>query len=358
MERRRVSPFEPMNGYDTLQREKREVEGRSQELLLGPNPAYDRYHRLHKTLIPIETVPLLEHIHEQLRSESMPDYLNVAAWSAVEAALVDDERQSIDRIALVTSAESLWKRALTHQELINHDAQLEYLHEDVASYRIALNIAYVPLIKSLIVGNIVPKVREQVFGDILAIAQTAGVQRHLAQRHGSPDIVGDMLGFEHECNAHLALLQMDDPRYVPLPSTARGGSGYDHPKETHDLVVVNQHWGKILKIVPVEVKSKASLNDLKRYEALIVRGKMHLSTTGLFTPDHTRQAFAACYEGAATPKERAIVEQVTETIKRLLQLYQRGERQAIPSDGRTRYHDTDGLVAEHPEFSVDRPQKY
>lgn len=358
MERRHIQAFAAMGGYDALQQVRSGVSAEPYSYDLTPNRAYDEYHRLHKALIPAEQVPRLEGIYKKLRQECLPDYLDVAAWSAAEVALIDEDRPTAARIELLEAAEISWQRALGIQEQINHDERLGYMHEDVASYRIALSIAFVPLMKAIAVGDITAGVRERVFSDVLAIAQTAGLQRLLAERHGAIDTVGDMLGFEHECNAHLALLHMDDPRYVPLPSTARGGSGYDHHRETHDIMVVNQHWGSILKIVPVEVKSKASLNDLKRYEALIIRGKMHLSITGLFTPDHTRTAFAAHYEGIASRRESATVSQVTDTIKRLLQLYQRGERQNMASDGRTRYHDTDALVREHPEFSLDRPRKY
>lgn len=358
MERRHIQPFSPMGGYDALQQARSNASPESFSYELAPRRAYDEYHRLHKALVPAGKAERLELIHDALRYETLPDYLDVAAWSAAEVALVDENRPTTERIALIESAETLWQKALANQERINHEERLEYMREDVASYRLALSLAFVPLIKAIAVGDITAGVRERVFGDVLAVAQTAGLQRLLADRHGATETVGDMLGFEHECNAHLALLHMDDPRYVPLPSTARGGSGYDHHRETHDIMVVNQHWGSILKIVPVEVKSKASLNDLKRYEALIIRGKMHLSITGLFTPDHTRTAFAASYEGTATKRESATVSQVTDTMRRLLQLYQRGERQDTVSDGRTRYHYTDALVREHPEFSLDRPRKY
>lgn len=165
--------------------------------------------------------------------------------------------------------------------------------------------------------------------------------------------VGSLVGFEHECNAHIGLLYMDDPRYIPLPASARAGSGRDYPSQTHDMVVVNQHWGTILKTTPVEIKAHASLRDLKRYDALIVRGKMHLAANGLHDPTHTREAFAAYYEGSSTQKQISIVHQVTETMKELLQGYARGNRKE--GSGRvTRYYDTSGLVDDHPEFSLQR----
>jgi hypothetical protein len=199
--------------------------------------------------------------------------------------------------------------------------------------------------------------REQVFADVLALAQLAGIQRKLAYLSGSLDAVGNLLGFEHECNAHLTLLHIDDPRYVPLPSSARGGSGTTYPEQTHDIVVINQHWGKIRKVIPLEIKSKASLGDIKRYDALVVRGKMHLSVTGRYSPEFTRDSFAAYYSDIATRQDNHTVYRVTSTMKELLRLYQQGTI-LNKHDSPTSYHDFSVLQRSRPEFSLNRPEKY
>jgi hypothetical protein len=121
--------------------------------------------------------------------------------------------------------------------------------------------------------------------------------------------------------------------------------------------VVNQHWGKIRKVIPLEIKSKASLGDIKRYDALVVRGKMHLSITGRYSPEFTREAFAAYYDDTATRRDNLTVYQVTSTMKELLRLYQQGNVRS-KHDSPTSYHDFSALQRSRPEFSLNRPEKY
>jgi hypothetical protein len=132
------------------------------------------------------------------------------------------------RIALINQATSYWERALTSQEQINNDPSHEWLRNETTPYRTALNLAFVPLMKSLVTGNVTDMIRERTFADTLAITQASTVQRALAFQAGDLDATGDHIGFEHECNALLTLLYMDDPRHAPLPSLARSGTGYDY----------------------------------------------------------------------------------------------------------------------------------
>lgn len=328
----------------------------SQSYAFAPSQDYRLYHRIHKVYVGAAGAGLLRRIHDSLRDEQIPAYLEVAGWAAAEAALVETASSAVDRIHQLESAEACWMRALAAQETINYSETPDCLQEVDSPYRLALDLAFVPLMKSLVVGDITSKIREQTFVDVLAIAGTSALQRKLAFAAGEASAVRSLVGFEHECNALLGLLYMDDPRYVPMPSSARAGSGRDYPEQTHDLVVINQHWGRILKTTPVEIKASASLYDLKRYDALIVRGKMHLAINGYHDPSYTREAYAAYYDGTASAKQTTTVHQVSATMRKLLQGYARGERKGT-SSRITRYYDTSGLVDDHPEFSLHRAMR-
>lgn len=353
MQRRHVLAESPLSGYDALQTSRVTVPSR-EDWSFVPNQAYDAYFRMHKVFVGETSGKRLENIAEMLEDEWMPRYLNVAGWALAEAALVETSRPAVERVALLDEAVVLWQRALTSQEQIHSDPEHEWLREDSAPYRLALDIAYAPLMKALVVGDVTAGIREQVFADTLAIAQAASVQTHLAFQAGNKEAGGDLLGFGHECNALLTLLYMNDPRHIPIPSPARAGSGYDYPDQTHDIVVINQHWGNILKAVPVEIKAKPRRSDLERYMALIVRGKMHLAVPGKYTPDHTLHALTTVYEGTATVTETAMVEHIASTMHNLLKLYQRGKRVSLLSRVATRFHDASKVREVYHELSPDR----
>lgn len=358
MERQHIQVSDSLSGYDALERSRLTTPPEEQfELTFSPSRAFVSYNRIHKVLVKKASAGYLRNLHEELKDETLPDYLNAAGWSAAEAALIDEDSPAVERVQLLTQAETAWTAAIEMQEQIHASPDHEYLYEDTASFRYALNLAFIPLMKSLVVGNVTASIRERTFADVLAIAQAAGIQRELARKEGHTDAAGDYLGFEHECNALLALLFADDPRYFPLPSSARGGSGHDYPNQTHDIMVLNQHWGRLLKVVPVEIKASTTLRDIQRYDALLVRGKMHLSSNNLHSPEHIRNSFAAYYDGSATRRDNEAVYRVSCTIKELLRLYQQGKLKTDP-DSSTKFHDTDKLIPSHPEFSMNRAQKY
>lgn len=347
-----VHEFEVQPGYAALYASRLERPALG-DAVFAPDPAYQAYNKIHKVFVGESGASQLIDIHAALKSSPLPEVLNVSAWAAAEAALVKQSMCATGRLALLGAAEECWTKALLRQEEINHSLEQIWLREDVESYRLALNIAFLPLMKAIVAGNITTGIRASVFTDVLAIAQSASLQRNFSFNEGDIETGSGYLGFEHECNAHLSLLYMDDPRYVPLPSTARAGSGHDYPDQTHDIMVINQHWGTILKVTPVEIKSHASLRDLKRYKALIVRGKMHLAINGAHSPEFTQQAFTDVYEGNPTSRSIDTVAQVTQTVRELLQMYQQGDRE-FENKTTTRFHSTDQLARQRTEFSVYR----
>lgn len=359
MENRFVNSETNHSGFDALQnfRLKSNLDDADRSISFGINQEYIDYHKIHKVMVGEKSVPKLLLIYESLRGEAMPKYLDTAAWAAAEAALISKSMSAVDRNALVERAEACWSRAIDQQEKINQLSKASEMCEDSAPFRYAVNLAFTPIMHALVAGNVTEVTREKVFVDVLSISQLAGLQRDLATKEGASNAVGDLLGLEHECNAHLVLLYMNDPRYIPLPSSARSGSGHDYPEQTHDIQLLNQHWGEIRKTIPIEIKSKASLRDIKRYEALIIRGKMHMSIEGKYTPEHTRNALAAHYANKASPTQTRIVDEVSKTLKELVELYQSG-KVTRKYDSSTKFHSKDKLSDTYREYSVDRANFY
>ena len=358
MERQYITASDTLLGYDSLHAQQQAApERHRREWKFSPNSAYHAYFLMHKGFVGESGGQELEDIATRLTDEWQPRYLNVAGWAAAEAALVQKNKPALHRVQLVDSAADCWQRALTSQEQISRSLDHAWLHEDSAAYRLALALAFAPLMKALVVGTVTDVTIERTFCDVAAIAQTSAVQRHLAERAGDARAVGDLTGFEHECNGLLPLLFMNDPRHLPLPAPARAGSGHEYRDQTHDIVVINQHWGDILKIVPIEIKGSASLSDLKRYKALIIRGKMHLSVPGKQRPEYTHGAFLAAYEGRATKEDQHIVKTVMATVQELLQLYQKGRRVEPLARSATRFHHTAQIAGTYPEFSLDRAKR-
>lgn len=345
MERRYVSSTTELSGYDTLTSRKSHE---SDQLIFKPNQAYDSYLKIHKVLVGNKGGEYLEELGEVLEHEYMPQYLDAAGWAFAESSLARESLSTVSRVNLLIRAESCWRRALEAQESVN-----KVIYEDTSQYRLALNLAFAPLMKSIVAGNITASIREKTFCDVLALAQLSSVQRDLARQSGNIEAIGDHIGFGHECNALLTLLYLDDPRYVPLPSPTRSGTGYDYPDQTHDMIVINQHWGKVLKVIPVEIKAKASLSDIKRYKALIVRGKMHLSVTGKYTPEYTLDAFERCYESKGSSEDHAIVDHATTTLCDLLRSYQKGLILEA-KDTKTKFHHKSEVSKAYPELSLYR----
>ena len=96
------------------------------------------------------------------------------------------------------------------------------------------------------------------------------------------------------------------------------------------------------------------MKDKKRYHALIIKGRSHLSLPGSKLPLETTAALAAMYSGYATDREVKIVNHATTTVKELLSLYRKGE---IPDEfkevtSQTRFHDKDYVVERYPELKA------
>ncbi|MBC7459443.1 hypothetical protein H7200_01880 [Candidatus Saccharibacteria bacterium] len=316
------------------------------------NETYDKYLHIHKVQVGDVGADQLISIGDTLSQESLPRYLDAAAWAYTEAALAQ-KGSAVANVALVSKAETLWQQALSTHKGLERGVNASWFDEDhTMNYRIALNLAYTPLIKSLLVGDTAASVRQRAFADTLAIAQLAGVHINLSKKENDYKAVSEYSGFLHECNALLALLYLNDPRYIPIPSSARADTGYYHRDQTHDIMVLNQHWGHIKKIIPIEVKASASLKDRNRYKALIIRGKMHLSVNGTNDARDTLGAFADVFDHSTNKTSQQKVDHAAVTVKELLRLYQLGmSAETVAVNSLTQFHDSEEVAAIYPELS-------
>ena len=315
------------------------------------NEAYHKYLQMHKVFVGESGARKLVEIGDQLSGEELPHYLDAAGWAYAEAGLVLAKESAVSRVELIKAAEECWKQSLQNQQYLLDDRAPGGLYEETGGHRTAMNLAYAPLMKAVAVGNVTTGVRERTFADNLAITQLNNLQLRFATKEHDRDAVAAHVGFAHEANAMLTLLGLNDPRYIPLPSSARADTGYYHQNQTHDITVINQHWGDIKKVIPLEIKAKASARDRERYKALIVRGKMHLSVAGSNDPTRTTEAFSNVYNDIATPEDVHIVDHASSTVLNLLKLYQRGASNAVENvTSRTKFHDA-RYVAPHYRHS-------
>jgi len=323
------------------------------------HPVYDDYFRMHKVLVGEGGAKKLIEIGNELQDEVMPEYLNVAGWSFAEAALAQQNATAVSRVELIERAEEVWTRAMVSQLQLADLEQTGNRMEVSAPHRLALNLAFTPLMKSIVVGNVTRGVRERTVEDVLALGNINAKLMAEALESGDKHAPGEFIGLLHEENALLTMLHMDDPHYVPLPAPARADSGYYYPEQTHDIWLVNQHWGRIKKILPIEIKSAASVHDKQRYKALIIRGKMHLAVEGKYDPRFTLAAFEKAAHHEADTEAWRIVEHATYTVRDLLRLYQQGvSPEMVAFDSLTRFHDVNQVEREYPELSrTPRPSK-
>ncbi len=315
------------------------------------NDSFLRYVKMHKVAPGPRGLKTIRTIGDELQDEYMPIFKDAAAWAYAEAGMFDTTLSTVERVDLVMQAESLWQQA------VKTDIQLQtseygcFFDEPASPYRLALPLAYAPLMKSIIVGNVTPEVRQQALRDTVSMA--AAVQDEIERYDGAGIIASKnmFVGLSHELNALVTFLYLDDPRYIPMPSTSRADTGYYHRAQTHDIMIINQHWGTVKKIIPIEIKANARLRDRRRYKALIIRGKMHLATS----PDNdseTTTAYVHILNGEATATDIVDIERIATETREMLRLYQQGPTATdIAVRSLTRFQHSVSLERAHPEIA-------
>ena len=315
------------------------------------NEAFDRYLRMHKVVPGISGAQELFALGEALEHTQLPVHIDAAAWAYAESGLVDTSLTTVERVRRVAKAETLWEKALRTELTLEESEYSDAFNEPSAAYRYALPLVFTPLIKSVIVGNVTKNIRQQALTDTVAFASAAAHEIDRYDEAGRTHERSMFNGLLHELNALTTLLSIDDPRYVPLPSTARADTGYYHPAQTHDIMIINHHWGTMRKVIPIEIKAKASARDRRRYQSLIIRGKMHLATEST-DPRETAALFARVMSGEASSRDMVTAERIATDVRELLRLYQQGiTPECLAVRSLTRFQQSASLARAHPEIT-------
>lgn len=342
-----------LTGYSTLRGLQQEVDPR-EEFSFQPNPAYEQYLKMHKIMLGQGSADLLVDISDRLKNEYMPRYLITAGWAAAEAAIIGEQYSTAGRLELINRSTAYWEQAIANQLELN-ETEERHLTDFAMPYRAALDIACVPLMRGVVLGRISRETSEEVFLDCLNIAEANNVRLNLAYRNGHVDAVADHTGLGFECNALLALNRLRSQSWFAMPALARADSGYYYGSQSHDLLVVRMKKGEIQNIIPVEVKSRTSLTDRNRYQALLVRGKMHLNLEGRsgHTPDETTESIGAVYRNSATRRQEQVAQKVSDRFIKMLNDYYAGEYLGRVATERVKpyFRDNSLVIARHPGLS-------
>lgn len=303
-------------------------------------PAFHRYLKMHKITLGSSGYVELERIGLELEQEYMPRFLDSAAWAYAEIAMYDSSRDKIERLDLLARSHELWETALEREIQLSSYEYSAVFEEPDSPYRVATSIAFAPLMNALVSGDVNAEVRANVLSDVSRIANDVSDQITKTIDCGYRAEANAYTGLLHELNALMALLYIDDPRYMPLPATARADTGYYHREQTHDITVINQHWGTVKKVLPVEIKASPSRRDRQRYNALIVRGKMHLTPDGV-DPRKATRAFYDHAGGVATVEQMNQNDRLANGLRDMLRVYQKGgSPRLIALNSLTRFYDS------------------
>lgn len=315
--------------------------------------AYEHYLKIHKVLVGYAGAEELIGIHHALKTETKPRYLSAAGWASAEVALVRADLPLSAREKLIEDSVACWVQALERQKLLNALDTSEDA-EHASAHRIALDIAVAPLIHGIVQGEVAQVTRDMVFRDCLNIAQSNAVLMRIAVLDDNQVALAAHSGFGYECNALLGFNLKFKKGWFVIPSMARSDTGIYHRHQTHDLVVVHHREGQVVNMTPVEVKAAADRRDRARYKALLVRGKMHLSVPGRYTPEQTLASLEAVYEGRGTEKDHEAADQITNRFAEMVKDYYAGESLGYVATKRsvTRFRDNAQVVAKHPGLAV------
>lgn len=365
MEYRESAAFQPLPGSDALKsaalfnprrplpfRAMRRHIQRGAHRSYLENEAYDEYQLLGKAIVNDQGIEQLRAIGDSLEAQELPVYLDAAGWAYAEAGIASQSLTTVERVDLIGKAESIWARGIVNGLAIGEHFGGEHRYQDNEGHRLALNLAFVPLMKSIAIGNVRTETMHRTLRDVAEIARDSRESLVRAEARGDEGTMLHHKGLLFEASALMALLYMGDPRYIPMPATARADSGLYNPKQTHDVLVINQHWGEIKKVVPVEVKSMASKKARRRYRALIVSGRLHLAVGDTTESSETAEAFYNVTQGIASLDEIVAIEQLTTQLREMLRLYQKGvTAEGVAAGGLTRFHDSEEAARVYPELA-------
>jgi len=304
------------------------------------HPLYDRYMRLPKGLLAPEGVPVLREVYEGLADETAGRFLYASGWAAAEAALVmrGGKNGQKERGRLLEGASDSWGRA--HDRMVAvAEAGTETNDHYSLKERVELVLATIPLLESIVVGDVKLKTLEEVTSDYLRVGMdNVAFSRHKRQ-------AGDTVratfheGLSYEILALLGLNEKMSIRRFAVPSTARNDTGYNAARLTHDLMIFQQRCGVLRSMVPVEVKTRMSRHARRRYEALVVDGSV-LDVPQAGEPGPMMDLFARVHGGNGSEAELVAADELAQNMWAMVAQYTSGERLKVNTgDAITRYHD-------------------
>jgi len=304
------------------------------------HPLYERYMRLPKGLVTPHEAPVLQEVHEGLSGEQATRFLFAGGWAAAEAAIVMRGVRNNQKVRerLVEGAADAWLRAHDRVVAVGRAGQETNDHYALKE-RVELALASIPLLEGMVAGDVRVRTLDQVADDYLQIG-VGNVACSRAKRQSGDELRAVFHeGLSYEIVALLGLNDRLTTRRFAMPSTARNDSGYHSSKLTHDLMIINQRVGQIESVIPVEVKSKMTRMNRKRYKALIVDSHvMDVLHTG--DPGSIIDLFARVYAGDGSEADREGVDTMVQELWTMVAQYTSGERVKAGGDPAVvRYHD-------------------
>jgi len=256
-----------------------------------------------------------------------------------------------ERLAMLDSAADAWWRAFNiHSRLLGQGVE----HDRSQVHRVALNIAVLPLLRGIVTGDVTDAACREAFDGCLSAARSNAAYLKDAKMRRDAVAVGLHSGFGYECNALLALNRKHSNTWFAIPAMSRCDSGLYNRQDTHDLLVIHQKYGSTQSATPVEIKAKASMRDRRRYKALLVRGRMHLSAPGKYKPEDTLNAIASVYDGVASEEDARVADNATEKFTSMIRDYYAGQvlGSAANTAAVTVFRDSAQVRAHHPGLAT------
>lgn len=292
---------------------------------------YFEYVNFHDTSKSNADADILRSLADKMVEERLPTRIFAGASAILEAAILDTSTTTEEKYVEIDSAEEAYRRSIEAYDSLL-DTQLDQItcNEDLP-YRAALMLAYLPIFKELIAGEVSLDVRNRTARNVLTIAELCIIQREMADKEDDAKPRGDLTGLLYECGTHLALLINDKSNQVPVPAFARSDNGLSYIQETRDIDLWNIEAGTSQR---VEVKGTLSKKDKHHYGAPIITRK-HLGYTEKNNIYLTIDAFAAILNGRETIEQSMIVQDTSNTVLHIIDSYY-SQKQKIKTNRRGR----------------------
>ncbi len=270
------------------------------------NGILSRYMRINKVLVGKKGTNDLLQMADRLYEDGSgaPHTQHARSWMLMEASLASAESLSTqDRVDMLSDAKTTMGDAIRLTLANNNQKETRYSDSVI---RMSLAMAHIPLIESIVKGDVNDHTQSLVKLDTISIAKE--YIKHTPVKRRS--------GLAHEMVTLCLLHAVGNPKYVSIPSTLRGDNGTYNKSQTHDLSVIKQHFGEIRQVQPVEVKNHVS--DLHRsiYWPTLLSGEDILTR-----PDGSMQTHAmvlgalkAMHENRAREIQEQMIEHATGKI--------------------------------------------